>query len=68
MIVSFVSIIDSLSEGGVVRFVDKPGGYDIPGSPEDIAELIKERFHAGRPVEISYDDATLAIVDARPGD
>lgn len=68
MIVTFVSVIDSLSEDGVVRFVDKPGGYAVPQSPEDIAGLIKQRFHAGRPVEISYDDSTLEIVDARPGD
>lgn len=68
MIVNFVSVIDSLSEDRVVRFVDKPGGYDIPTSPEDIHDLIYECFHAGRPVEISYDDSTFEIVDARPGD
>ena len=54
MIVSFTSMIDSLSEDGVVRFVDKPGGYDIPAEPEDIGELIRERFHLGKPVAITY--------------
>ena len=68
MIVSFVSTIDSLSEDGVVRFVDKPGGYDIPASPEDIGELIRSHFHAGKRVEITYDDSKLEIVDARPAD
>ncbi len=68
MIVSFVSMIDSLSEDGVVRFVDKPGGYDIPPQPEDIGVTIREQFHAGKPVVISYEDSNFGIVDARPED
>ena len=68
MIVSFTSMIDSLSEDGVVRFVDKPGGYDIPAQPEDIGETIRERFHAGKAVAITYEDSNFGIVDARPED
>ena len=66
MMVNFVSTIDSVSEGRIVRFVDKPGGYEIPESPEDIKALVKHSFRAGEPVEITYDDSTRMIVDARP--
>ena len=65
MIISFVSTIDSLSEGGIVRFVDKPGGYELPTSPEDIKEVVNHSFHSGTPVEITYDDSNRMIVDAR---
>ena len=66
MIISFVSTIDSLTEGGVVRFVDKPGGYELPVFPEDIKEVVNQSFHAGTPVEVTYDDSNRMIVDARP--
>ena len=66
MIVTFTSMIDSCTEDGVVRFVDKPGGYGIPNEPEDIGILIRSSFHAGEPIVIAYDDSNYRIVDARP--
>ena len=67
MMITFVSVIDSMSEDRVVRFADRPGGYDIPEGPDDIGALIKRCLHAGEPVEITYDDSNYLIVDARPG-
>ena len=67
MMVTFVSTIDSISEGGVVCFVGKPGGYKIPANPEDVGECIRDAFSKAVSVEITYDDKTHDIADARPG-
>lgn len=66
MIVTFTSTIDSISEGGIVCFTGKPGGYAIPNAPEDIRECILHAFTAAVAVEITYDDHNQAIMDARP--
>jgi len=66
MMVTFVSTIDSISERGVVCFVGKPGGYQIPPNPEDVGECIRDAFSQAVSVEITYDDKTHEIADARP--
>lgn len=67
MMVTFISGIDSISEGGLVCFVGKPGGYKIPPAPEDVGLCIREAFAQALSVEITYDDKTHNISDARPG-
>ena len=67
MLITFMSVIDSISEGGVVSFVDRIDGYRVPQVPEDIAECLRHAFTAGDPVEVTYDDSSLEIHDARPG-
>jgi len=67
MMVTFTSSIDSISERGVVCFVGKPGGYKIPSSPEDVGVCIREAFAQAASVEITYDDKTHDISDAKPG-
>ena len=67
MMVTFISAVDSISERGVVCFVGKPGGYSIPRHPEDVGECIREAFSNAKSVEVTYDDKTHEIADARPG-
>ena len=67
MMVTFTSVIDSVSEDQVVVFVDKPGGYQMPRGPEDVIECLKDAFVAGKPVEVTYDNKSREIYDARPG-
>ena len=66
MTVTFISTLDSISEDSVARFVDRPGGYDIPTQPDDIKAILKACFQSGQAVEITCDDSTRLIIDARP--
>ena len=68
MVVTFVSTIDSMTEDYVVRFVDRPGGYDIPEGPDDIRDLLKACFRSSEMVEITYEASSYEILDARPVD
>ena len=68
MMITFVSIVDSISEDSVARFVDRPGGYDIPAEPDDIAAILRTCFQTGKSVEITYDDSSRLILDARSAD
>lgn len=67
MMVTFTSVIDSVTENNVVVFVDKPGGYQIPKGPEDVIECLKDAFVNGKRVEVTYDNKSREIYDARPG-
>ena len=67
MMVTFTSVIDSVSEDNVVVFVDKPGGYQMPKGPEDVIECLRDAFAAGKPVEVTYDNKSREIFDAKPG-
>ena len=67
MMVTFTSVIDSVSEDNVVVFVDKPGGYQMPDGPEDVIACVREAFATVKPVEVTYDNKSREIYDAKPG-
>lgn len=64
MRVEFRGHVDSISEDGQVRFEERPGAYDLPAQPADIARTLRSAHARGALVRVTYDDRTFAILDA----
>jgi hypothetical protein len=66
MILSFISVVDSINEEGWVCFAEKPGAYRIVNGPEDVEKTIRQALHHGNAIEVFYKADTMTIDDALP--
>lgn len=60
----FTDHIESISEDGLVRFANKPGGYRVTRVPADVYETLRRALRSGQAVQVIFDPQRNLIEDA----